>query len=193
MISRQSRINPHTRGFPALCEGGAFYLPLTQGQRARIDSSSTFLAAWKWSCFLDPATKTFYAKRTIPTPGGKRSLFLHQAVLGMPLNRSLKIDHINGDSLDNRRENLRFATNRLNSWNSNRRRKGLTTSKYVGVYWSAKARKWISHIRERGVYRYLGSFTSEESASLAYQAALAEIEQIISPYPAGFPERSTHV
>ena len=54
------------------------------------------------------------------------------------------IDHINGDLLDNRIENLRAVTNSQNLMNSRRRRDN--TSGIKGVSWNAGAKRWVGQI-----------------------------------------------
>lgn len=68
-----------------------------------------------------------YAKRNKVVDGAKLTLFLHREIMGLkePLpheySRILKVDHIDGDSLNNRRDNLRWATNKMNATNINGR------------------------------------------------------------------------
>ena len=79
------------------------------------------------------------------------------------------IDHINGDSKDNRIENLREATHCQNSHN----RKGNRDSKtgYKGVYKHVKSDKYVAEIMYNGKRKYLGIFDTVEQAHEAYVAA----------------------
>lgn len=72
------------------------------------------------------------------------------------------IDHINGDSLDNRLHNLRDTTVMTNAQNARRNRKN--TSGHAGVYWNRKNLKWIAQIRCANKTSYLGSFELLEEA-----------------------------
>lgn len=81
------------------------------------------------------------------------------------------VDHINGNGLDNRRENLRLATARENALNS-RPRKG--RSKFKGVYLDTLRGNWYVQIRAKGRGRYVGSFWSELDAARAYNKAALE-------------------
>jgi len=82
-------------------------------------------------------------------------------------DKSLKyIDHINGNILDNRLENLRYIDASGNS--RNKRLKNPTKSGITGVYISGK--KFISMIRdETGYKKYLGTFNTAQEASDKYQ------------------------
>ena len=80
------------------------------------------------------------------------------------------VDHINTDSLDNRRANLRLATHSQNSCNS-RRDKSNTYSRFRGVSFSKRKGKWFAAIRANGRKLWLGYFDDELSAAKVYDAA----------------------
>lgn len=110
----------------------------------------------RWSVHVK--TNTFYAETRIE---GKK-IRLHQFLLP---NIRL-VDHIDGNGLNNRRVNLRSATDSDNSAN---RRKSAGTSFFRGVRQCAG--KWRAEICARGVKYDLGYFTDEETAARAYDAA----------------------
>ena len=95
-------------------------------------------------------------------------MFMHRLLMNFP--SGMVIDHINRNGLDNRRANLRIVTNRQNCWNSSC---GINvgSSKYKGVRWLARDRKWRSSIRHNGRKVSLGDFKDEISAARAYDAA----------------------
>jgi hypothetical protein len=84
-------------------------------------------------------------------------------------------DHINGDGLDNRRQNLRSCTHAQNFWNAQKQRQ-TCTSPYKGVTRRRNARlaPWQAAIRIDGKSHYLGSFPSEWEAAMAYNQAATE-------------------
>jgi hypothetical protein len=109
-----------------------------------------------------------YAQSAYYCNGKQKTIRLHHVILGFPKN-SYQIDHINGNGLDNRIENLRFCTNQQNQMNQ-KKRNG-TTSKYKGVYFNVPKNKWSAYINLNGENIYLGSYIKETSAAIAYNEA----------------------
>ena len=106
-------------------------------------------------------------------PNGKPKR-IHQLVAIAFLNHTpdgthkIVVDHIDNDRLNNRVDNLQLISNRENS---SKDRKGYF-SKYVGVSWYKRDRKWVARIRVNGENKNLGHFTNEIEAAESYQTAL---------------------
>lgn len=77
-----------------------------------------------------------------------------------------EIDHIDGNELNNRIENLREATPRQNS--QNRSSRAGSTSRYRGVYLHSSGKCWVAAGGEFGKQSYLGVYKTEELAAAAY-------------------------
>jgi len=144
------------------------YVQLTQGQYALIDSDDVGYAA-RFDWFADAQRAGFYAKRNRKVPEGMRAVCL-QAEL-MPPPDGMLVDHVNGNTLDNRRCNLRHATHQQNM--QNRKMQSNNASGYRGVAWNKKGKVWVASIKVSGVQMHLGSFASAEEANIAYRAASA--------------------
>lgn len=82
------------------------------------------------------------------------------------------IDHINHDKLDNRKINLRRATQQENM--RNRLSYTNKSSKYKGVYWNSRDKKWQAYITISKVNKNLGSFEFEVTAAQAYNFVAKE-------------------
>jgi len=82
------------------------------------------------------------------------------------------LDHINGEKSDNRLENLREATNRLNQ--ANRKLNKNNSTGYKGVY-KHPSKKYVANIRKGGKQCHLGCFESAEDAHRAYVAAANDL------------------
>ena len=80
------------------------------------------------------------------------------------------VDHINGDRLDNRRENLRPATSQQNARNQRRKAAG-KSSRFKGVYWAERANAWRAEITIDARSVKLGYFKDETEAQDAYAKA----------------------
>lgn len=116
-----------------------------------------------------------YAGRNSRRVNGKRRrIFMHRVILerklGHPIPEGLCADHINRDGLDNRRDNLRPATNSQNVANSEYGGRKVA-SPYRGVSPTRNGRRWRARIQAEGKQFRLGTFDTPEEAALAYNAA----------------------
>ena len=82
---------------------------------------------------------------------------------------NLFIDHRNCNGMDNTRENLRPATRGQNTCNKPKRKN--TTSRYIGVHWAKRDKRWVAQIKYSGGKKWLGNFDSEEAAARAFDEA----------------------
>ena len=86
------------------------------------------------------------------------------------------IDHINGDKVDNRIENLRAVSNIANLHGARKPMKR-SDDGLPGTYYSKCRGRWVAKIMARGTQRYLGYYDTTEEAHEAYLAAKAELRQ----------------
>ena len=139
-------------------------IPLTQGKIALIDDEDyELISQYKW-CAHQTFSGHWYAK----AKGGKISM--HRLLMGA--KKGEQIDHVDGKGLDNRRANLRFATQMQN--NGNMKKQTGTSSQYKGVAWDKSRSKWIVHIHRGNKQFFLGRFENEEDAARVYDAAAKE-------------------
>jgi HNH endonuclease/AP2 domain len=143
-------------------------ISLTQGKVAQVDDADfEWLSQWKW-CALRVG-HTWYAVRTDYTGGRKQMVIMHRLVVG---RSDLRVDHRDGNGLNNQRGNLRLVTASQNRCNS-RKRGG--SSIYKGVCLRKRGKHWQAQIANLRVQKYLGSFNSEVEAARAYDAAAREL------------------
>jgi hypothetical protein len=137
-------------------------IPLTGGGCAIVDDQDfAALASRPWRL-----VKKQRRDGTIEFSVGRVSgLSMHQAIVGKP-PAGMVIDHRNGNRLDNRRCNLRFATTRQNQWNKRKTTWPKVTSRFKGVY--RKGHCWIASIKVNGSVLYIGGFDTEIAAAAAY-------------------------
>jgi hypothetical protein len=139
-------------------------IPLTKDKVALIsDEDYELVSAYSWHAQISP-TGACYASTRIP--GSGRAFRMHRLILGAQDHEL--VDHANGDTLDNRRSNIRTCTPSLN--NANARYHNRTG--YRGV---EKARgKYRARIWAYGQVRHLGTFLTAEEAARAYDRAASK-------------------
>jgi hypothetical protein len=147
-------------------------VPLTQGKVGLIDVvDAHLLAGYRW--YTARAGKQWYmrgqrSRATVPR-SQRRCIDFHRLLFP----ETKMVDHKNGNGLDNRRENIRPATNSQNQLNRAKRQG--CSSRYKGVAWHIKHERWISNIRYQGRRIHLGWFFDEESAARAYNEKALEL------------------
>lgn len=96
-------------------------------------------------------------------------IYLHKLIIGDSLD---EVDHIDGDKLNNRRSNLRFATHSQN--NMNKPRQSNNTTGFKGVHKLKSTGKYQAYIKKDGKRIHLGTYSTAQDAARAY-VAVAEI------------------
>jgi AP2 domain/HNH endonuclease len=130
---------------------------------------------------IDDAAKvlgrTWYARKNRRTwqartnwqkdDGARTSMTLHQLISEPP--PQMEVNHIDGDGLNNRRSNLRFATR--SQITQAARVRSDNASGFRSVSWDKNKRKWRALVGPNGRARSLGYFKTKEEAAAAYDAA----------------------
>ncbi|MBV9602600.1 MAG: HNH endonuclease [Chloroflexi bacterium] len=144
---------------------GVIELPLGRGLVTLVDAAEVpALVVWTWNALRRPGGRGWYAVRWEETDGRRRSVYLHRFLLSAPPDS--EVDHINRDTLDNRRANLRLCTASLNAVNKAVRS---PSTGFRGVYRSGIA--YRAQVTIGGQRRSLGQFPSPEAAARAYDEA----------------------
>jgi len=141
-------------------------IQLTEGHTTRVsDGDFRLVSGYAWHAHRTP-TGRLYARHK---GSDGRSLLMHRLILGLAVDDRRTGDHKDGDGLNNLRSNLRIATMRQNI-QAKRSRKH--SSRYKGVTWRKRNRKWAASI-EVGQRKsiWLGCFDSETAAARAYDRA----------------------
>jgi hypothetical protein len=114
--------------------------------------------------------KDGYASYVIWGVGSKRcqTVYMHRVILGA--ERGQVTDHRNGDRIDNRRGNIRLATQSQNSANRYRLLPN-TSSRFRGVTFHKASGKWQAQLKHLKRNYHLGLYERQEDAARAYDRA----------------------
>lgn len=143
-------------------------IQLTRGFVATVDDADLdAVASARWYALLTGGGKFIYAARSVRRDDGGRAVcLLHRQLLGAQPGQV--VDHVNGDTLNNRRSNLRLCTKAQNCRNN--RGRG-SASGFKGVSWYPRYGRWVAGICVDYRSVTLGYFDTRELAALAYDAA----------------------
>jgi hypothetical protein len=137
---------------------------LTKGKKTLVDDQDfDWLNQFKWHY-----NARCYAVRTEYKPK-KHTIFMHREIIKTP--KGLFTDHKNGNTLDNRRDNLRVATSKDNQRNQKVRLGSISGLK--GVSLDRGHKKWKVAVG-RGKGSYVGHFEDKKEAAIAYNKVAKE-------------------
>lgn len=144
---------------------------LSQGKFAVVDDEDfERLNQYKWS-WEDHPYGNGRAQRKMRCSDGKMvKIFMHREILGV--SKGMQVDHINHDTLDNRKQNLRSCTNTENG--RNRTKFKGCSSIYKGVCLVKGTGRWRASTFCDGKAIYLGIYDDPVEAALAYDRFAAE-------------------
>lgn len=141
-------------------------IKLTQGKFALVDDADyEWLSQFKW--YVDEMRTICYARAMI----GRKAERMHRLILGFEPGDRRLTDHIDGDGLNNQRHNLRECDHSQNLQNKPKH-KG--KSRYKGVSWEKRQRKWIAVIKTKTKRIHLGSFEDDIEAAKIYDKAAGQ-------------------
>jgi hypothetical protein len=136
------------------------------------DEDHEYLSQFKWHRVS--ARGKHYAGRTVSLPNqASLTILMHRELLGTP--KGMFSDHINGETLDNRRVNLRIVTHAQNMRNRKVNRVNKLGYKGVSEQKGKKRTRFIAEINHNGKRRYLGTHDTPELAALAYNRAARDL------------------
>lgn len=122
------------------------------------------ISHYKWQLNDSASNKIYFHVYTRNPDGTKTKIYLHRYLLNA--EKGTVIDHINGNTLDCRKSNLRITDKIGNA--RNRCMGKNNTSGYKGVSWADNAKKWRVRIMHDQKYKHIGYFETKELAYKAY-------------------------
>ena len=147
------------------------------GQKEILLDDDDFELVSKYNWCVAKDCNTFYACRNkeMPKENGKRKrkrIVLHRLVMGVD-NPKIQIDHADRNGLNCQKSNLRICTPSQNM--ANRGKCKNSTSKYIGVCWAAKRKKWMAFLQTNGKSNNIGFYNCEIEAAKARDNVAKEI------------------
>lgn len=140
-------------------------IPINKTKKIAIVDDDDFITLSKFSWNL----KRIYASTTMRLNGTRHRIVMHRFILGLTPNDGKIVDHIDRNGLNNQKNNLRLANQRINNMNKSKA-KDKKSSKYKGVTYNKKHNKFTAHIKY-GKNFHLGYFKTELDAAYAYDLA----------------------
>lgn len=148
-------------------------IKLTQGKYTIVDDDDfEHLSFFKWCVHSSKKGVHKYAYRSQKIKGKRFSVMMHRQILNVIGN--VKVDHINHNTLDNRKKNLRICSDSQNNMNQlpQGRKK---QSKYKGVGFHKKAQKWRAYIKKSGKQTHIGYYETQLECAIAYNEAAKKL------------------
>lgn len=149
------------------------YIILSNNQRVKI-SDDQFLELSQYNWRLNK--KGYVVRNSNRYEGKRRIIFMHRMIL--PVFNKLLVDHIDGNKLNCQKENLRLVNFQESSYNRPKPRTwrcNLVASKYKGISWNKKLKKWMVAISSNHQRFYLGCVVSEVKAAKLYDEKAKEL------------------
>jgi hypothetical protein len=122
----------------------------------------------KWYATTKKNIDSYYVNGSID--GFRKTIYLHRFLMDAP--KKFSVDHINHDTLNNTRNNLRVVTHAENLQNRVARKDGYSGIR--GVTWHTHHNKWMAAVRMKDK-RYCGYFDSLGEAEKAVINARKEM------------------
>lgn len=150
--------------------GRLFYLAVMMltrinGIETQIDEEHLhLLSRYRWFKNIDRRGNIYFSAIVLQPDGSRKGLRLHRVIMNCPPGKV--VDHINRDTLDNRKENLRICSVSQNTVNS--KVQSNNTSGYKGVSFNKALQRWIARTKKDGKEYHCGSFNNPEDAYSAY-------------------------
>jgi hypothetical protein len=149
------------------------YIPLNRGLRVLVDDADYLeLSRHKWTAGF--YGNNVYAVRGIGPKGRTKIIYMHRVILGLDEGSTRVSDHINGDGLDNRRDNLRACTRAEN--NTNVPPHSTSSHGYKGLMWDKRRGRYSSCVHVGGERHYVGTSSSSTELALARDIAALRLQ-----------------
>ena len=146
-------------------------IALTRGYVTCVDDEDfDELSRYKWYAGTTSGVPRAVRNSRSKEIGKPHTIFMYRQIMDAPSN--MVVHHIDHDTLNNQRKNLRICT--IAQHSASQRKQAGRSSRFKGVSWHRMTRKWRAYIKVFGVMRELGLSDDEEEAARAYNKAALE-------------------
>lgn len=135
------------------------------------------LIKFKWWVSLAHTGKYYFRTRV---KGSRDTVPMGHFIVGKPLNKSMDVDHKDGNTYNHQAYNLEIVTRRQNAQNRH-----VEEGKLPGAFWSYynnNPNPWLSQISVNGKPKYLGFFSTKTEAFFRYKEEVEKMGEFIMPY-----------
>jgi len=143
-------------------------IPLTKEAFALVDDEDyDHLIQYSWHLHSAgyAVCKVYKNSKAIP-------IYMHRLIRNIE-NKKIQIDHIDGNRLNNCKENLRLSNVQTNQRNRGKQKNN--KSGFKGVYWHKETNKFRAQIVINKTPIHLGLFSTAQQASEAYETKAREV------------------
>jgi hypothetical protein len=146
----------------------------TNGFKIIVDDEDyNRLMKYSWAVYKSPTSTMYYASTQSLKKKIGYAISMHRMVLGLEEQKNMNIvDHINRNSLDNRKSNLRIVNKKENEMNSGVRKNN--TSGYKGVNHRKDTKKYRAYIFINGKQKNVGNYKTAKEAAIAYNKEIVK-------------------
>lgn len=138
-----------------------------------VDSTDVpLISDYTWGVDIRESGHT-YAQSFYKSPLGYKKIYMHRLLTKAPAG--LLVDHINHNTLDNRKTNIRLVTTSENNQNLLRARSDNHSSSVLGVHRMKRDGSYQVKLRADGILHWVGVFKTKDEAELAAIKARAKL------------------
>ena len=149
-------------------------IPLTKGVHSIIDTEDLpKIKGLSWHAGWVKTSQRYRAEAGATINGKRVIVRMHRVIMGLEYGDKRVVDHVDGNQLDNRKNNLRICNRSNNGMNRGKNRNNKSGLK--GVSWDRFRVKWVAQLMVNGKHVFVGRFYTKEEAYDAYCEAARRI------------------
>ncbi len=164
-------------------------IPLSNSKLKMIVDDEDYEKLSKYNWLMAKRGNVTYAARDEWTEGKHKKIYAHRDILSLNPNDKKQVDHVDGNTLNNSKINLRLCTPEQNNWNKPKHKDNV--SGFKGVSWHKSRNKWAAYIKAGSTREYLGLFDNIYDAAMEYDKAAKRLHGKFAylNFPNAYPDK----